>query len=810
MEVLFHFFLALLGCRSVSDCFVQHRRQRLLGITFFYCDMFTRKQQKTTTAFMSTNEAFICPITQSVMVDPVTDTDGNTFERAAIVEWLKAHGTSPITRNAMRAEDLVPNRALAAALCSGPQPATVQQAATAPPEQDAAVNGPLDVTCVVSAETSTLLISIVPPAGPVAAPQDRIPVDVVCVVDISGSMATTATVKDEKGNTETDGLTLLDVVKHATRTVAGLLGPNDRLAVVTFSDNAAVAMKFTPMNTQGKKQLDTTFDAIDTLNSTNLWDGLITAMDLLKGRTGADRARNAAIMLLTDGQPNVEPPRGHIPTLERYLDEFQGPVPFTVSTFGFGYSLDSKLLRDIAVKTGGMYIFIPDSGLVGTVFVNTVANVLCTAATAVSVTVDCGRPILDADPSFSVTRSGANASLGTVQFGQQRNITFRMGAAEGKLAAEPPVVRLTYMYRGQEHSKLVTARVAEGVAEQQQIVAHAARCVFAKSVTDLCSAGSSCTASQIAKIRATIVSLSPAAETLPLVAALLKDLEGEVKMALTDISSFKKWGAHFLPSIVCATQMQQCNNFKDHSVQLYGGELFKKLQGDGEKVFTKIAPPKPKVRPVSSATRRGTAGAACAAAPAAAPVNMARYYNRGGGCVLASCRVALAGGHHVPAAGVKPGDTLASGATVRCVVRIAIPRCTPMVTLPGGLTITQFHPVKIGGEWVFPVNAADATPAVTSEPFVYTYVLHGGSSVIVDGIEVVALGHGLQDNEVVMHDYLGTDRVVRDLMALDGFEEGRVTVGGFRRNSVSMRIEGVTALAAASVELSNAAAPVSC
>ncbi|CUG91155.1 Hypothetical protein, putative, partial [Bodo saltans] len=782
----------------------------------------TQTQHKAANTMSSTtNEAFMCPITHSVMVDPVTDTDGNTFERAAIVEWLTAHGTSPITRNAMRVEDLVPNRALAAALSGGSQPTAQLQAATAPPEQDAAANAPLDLTCVVSAESSTLLISVIPPAGPVAAPEDRIPVDVVCVVDISGSMATTATVKDEKGNTETDGLTLLDVVKHATRTVAGLLGPNDRLAVVTFSDNAAVAMPFTAMGEQGKKKLDTICDGIDVLNRTNLWDGLVTAMDLLKTRTASDNARNGAIMLLTDGQPNVEPPRGHIPTLERYLDEFQGPVPFTVSTFGFGYSLDSKLLHDIAVKTGGMYIFIPDSGLVGTVFVNTVANVLCTAATAVSVTVDCGRPILDANPCFTVTRSGANASLGTVQFGQQRNLTFRMGAAEGKLAAEPPVVRLTYMYRGKEHSKLVSARLADGVSEHQQIVAHAARSVFATSVASLWAADASASAQQIAAVRSAVLALSPSAATLPLVAALLKDLEGEVRMGLADLASYKKWGVHFLPSIVRATLMQQCNNFKDHSVQLYGGELFKKLQGDGEKVFTKIAPPKPKNIPVPAAKRLGGTATAAAAAPAA-PVNMTRYYNRGGGCVLGGCLVALAGGRHVPAACVSPGDTLVSGATVRCVVRIAIPQATPMVTFPGGLTITQFHPVKVGGEWVFPVNAADAAPTASSfpggltitqfhpvkvggewvfpvnaadaaptassEPFVYTYVLSGGVSVVVDGVEVVALGHGLQDNDVVKHDYLGTDRVVRDLMALDGFAEGRVTVGGFRRNCTSLRI----------------------
>ena len=46
------------------------------------------------------------------MVDPVIDTDGNTWERDAIVTWIERRGLSPITRNALAVDDLVPNRAL--------------------------------------------------------------------------------------------------------------------------------------------------------------------------------------------------------------------------------------------------------------------------------------------------------------------------------------------------------------------------------------------------------------------------------------------------------------------------------------------------------------------------------------------------------------------------------------------------------------------------------------------------------------------------------------------------------------------------
>ena len=55
---------------------------------------------------------FMCPITTSIMSDPVIGSDGHTYERSAITEWLKTHTTSPITRQSMSLQDLRPNHSL--------------------------------------------------------------------------------------------------------------------------------------------------------------------------------------------------------------------------------------------------------------------------------------------------------------------------------------------------------------------------------------------------------------------------------------------------------------------------------------------------------------------------------------------------------------------------------------------------------------------------------------------------------------------------------------------------------------------------
>lgn len=92
------------------------------------------------------------------------------------------------------------------------------------------------------------------------------------------------------------------------------------------------------------------------------------------------------MLLLTDGQPNVIPPRGHIPMLKMYKD--QNPISCTVNTFGFGYYLDSELLEQIALETDGQYCFIPDSSFVGTIFVNNLANILTTMARTVTLSLE--------------------------------------------------------------------------------------------------------------------------------------------------------------------------------------------------------------------------------------------------------------------------------------------------------------------------------------------------------------------------------------------------------------------------------------
>jgi len=57
-------------------------------------------------------DAYYCPITLDIMSRPVIDPDGNTYERRAILGWIRVHGTSPLTRSALTSDQLRGNNAL--------------------------------------------------------------------------------------------------------------------------------------------------------------------------------------------------------------------------------------------------------------------------------------------------------------------------------------------------------------------------------------------------------------------------------------------------------------------------------------------------------------------------------------------------------------------------------------------------------------------------------------------------------------------------------------------------------------------------
>jgi len=269
----------------------------------------------------------------------------------------------------------------------------------------------------------------------------------------------------------------------------------------------------------------------------------------------------------------------------------------------------------------------------------------------------------------------------------------------------------------------------------------------------------------------------------PRVLALLKDIDGgtgdnesQVLKAVQKSDWYEKWGKHYLPSILRAHYMQQCHNFKDPGVEVYGGKLCKDLQNIADDIFCKLPPPTPSNAHKPTYTSSGTY-----VAPSYTPVaSMTTYYDAYGSCFNGEGLVSMADGSLKLVKDLVKGDTISSFgkiAQVVCLTKTKIRFDTINMVEINGLLITPWHPVKISGKWKFPVEVSTSKPIEID--YVYNLVLNNGVSVVINGIECITLGHGIKGDEVASHAYFGTDKVIRDLSRQPGWEEGLIELDNF-------------------------------
>jgi len=61
---------------------------------------------------MKEEDKYLCPITRQIMVEPVVDALGNTYDKEAISEWLKTNDTSQKTKEQLPNKNLTPNNTI--------------------------------------------------------------------------------------------------------------------------------------------------------------------------------------------------------------------------------------------------------------------------------------------------------------------------------------------------------------------------------------------------------------------------------------------------------------------------------------------------------------------------------------------------------------------------------------------------------------------------------------------------------------------------------------------------------------------------
>ena len=538
---------------------------------------------------------YICPITNDLMFEPVIDPEGNSYERSAILEWLHSNKVSPITRSPLDASKLVPNRALKEAielfkvnnpLYGLPTSLVGGQAQVVGVEVDDALR------VVTQRNDDYILVSV--GANSKVEPTTPCWSDICCVVDVSGSMGSEVQLKSSTGINESFGISQLDLVKHAVKTIIQCLTDKDRLSLVSFSYTGKVIFDLLVMDASGKAFALKKLDELDADGGTNLWDGLLKGLEVMGAASACHR--NSTFFLLTDGVASSSPPKGIIPVLKNYISEkLQGNLSCTINTFGFGYDLDSDILQQISYEGNGTYAFIPDGSFVGTIFINAMSNFLTTAAKDVVVCIESveGSNVLMSPEHSSqwlqaykveTASWGYRVYVGSVSYGQTKDILIPitlLGTSSAGSALPYARYSLSYVRAIKNQAVEVISVDCHDVSASPTsfYVPHLQRLSIVQLIADCMKARKVSPSDAIEAVNTLLTEWKKqyklhSAHALPsdgkYLAALLEDVTGQITEALSKDEYYTKWGRHYLPSIAKAHLFQMCNNFKDPGVQFYG------------------------------------------------------------------------------------------------------------------------------------------------------------------------------------------------------------------------------------------------
>lgn len=721
--------------------------------------------------------SYICSITGELMKNAVIDKYGHSYSEEAIREWLRKKQTCPLNNEPLTEGDLMPNLALRSAIDdfnSSMNDANSTISTTTAEDMiqvsQAVPMVALPPPVVKKNNTGELQSRPTVSIGAIGAPQNTITVhtkmaingsgvptdaDIIIALDRSGSMNNLAS----KLN---DGMTLFHLAQQGVLGVAHSISGSNRLAIVAYNKTAEVVLPLTFMDQKGLTLLEKALANLQPSGQTNIGDAIEVSLELL--RKNPRTAVSANVLVLTDGAPNISPPNGEVNALQQYYDT-HGHLA-SISTMCFGYSADSELMSSIARTGNGTYGFIPDSGLLATVLVHYVANLLSTVGTDAQLKVEPLNGVILQFEDNKLNRDrvqetswGACIQVGTVHEEQSRDMLFKMVLPDD-FDAGKPYVKMTFTYFDvQSREYRVFEQTVDETEPHPDSQYQETREALINTI-DVASVHASVRqfedANHVLRTLSNEMKKSVLLESDSPYKGLYDDLTGQVSLGCANYASFERWGKHYVPSLVGAYTDQACNNFKDPGLQDFGGLLFKTIRDRADGIVNELPPPKPSLSSV-----RGYGGASAPTKPISRAHMQQVYNNRYGGCMDVN-GIVVCNGKPTRIGELKAGDgvqTQTGEGIVKAVVFFkgdVVVKC-----IADGLRITDRHPVLVNNTWVHPRSLPGE---YTKSNAVCSVLLKDRSStILVNGTFCATLAHGIQDNEIATHDYFGTEKVVEDL-----------------------------------------------
>ena len=713
-------------------------------------------------------EEYLCPILKVLMIGdntPMVDsTTGITYGKKAIETWINKKGTSPTSRKKLQISDLLPNITLKNMIIDW-NFKNMKKNIKNFNKND------LVVSVVNDNKNKNILVNL-----RCKETDERNPIHPVLVLDTSGSTHNFAELK----GVENSGITILDLICHTAKTFAKTLQTTDYLTVIEFNTYSRVIFKKLSMDEDGKILACNEIDKLYSQGCTNLFKGVKNALDILNKES--EIGYNEGIFLLTDGLPysgGEYDPDNTVSDNDLYgfrnLDQNRDKFP--IFTYGFGNNIDSKLLQTIAKKSNAHSFYISDVSMIATIFKNTLSLFLTTAIKNIQLSVfsknnvEKDNIILE---SWNADNNQVQCKIPSLSYGQEFNLVIPLKNSVKNINLQ--VNFTTFKNEVINVKDFINTGSIYQIGYSTDIKENTVRLLF---VNTLKRAIKYMELRQDIKAENLIRNLCENWETYggKIIGngnskssdEIYKDLSGQVFEAfnLTQQGKnedwFNNWGKNYLPSLINSHLYMIYSNFKDPGLGVYNtGKLFSKIIDFADTIFNKI-----KLSEPSRKNEINNSYSNSNRSPPPSPV-IGIFNSSNTSCYDGNCYTEVLINNKFNKKFIKDivkGDIIKTGkgsAKILAILKSPINSKVEMISFPDKLLITEWHPIKINGEWKFPCETKTGIKVTVSSKDIYSFVLDKDHTMYVNNIETVTLGHNLKG--LPQHPYFGTEKIINDIM----------------------------------------------
>jgi len=240
-------------------------------------------------------------------------------------------------------------------------------------------------------------------------------VDLICIIDISGSM---------------NGNKIL-LVKESLKKLISLMTDKDRISIVLFNHQSFKILDLTYTTSSNKIEIINKINNIKAGGGTIIINGLQCAIDILKVEQMNNKnneeykKRIPSLILLSDGNDNNMNEiqlSENLKEITKNLNLF-----FTLHTFGYGNDHDPKIMNKLANIRDGSFYYVSEFNKVKDYFINVLGGCMSVISNYVIINVNSNftlKKVFGEDDMYSYNFNGNHFDTQILQFISGKEYTY--------------------------------------------------------------------------------------------------------------------------------------------------------------------------------------------------------------------------------------------------------------------------------------------------------------------------------------------------------------------------------------------------